>query len=259
MHPRIEQAFGRLRGWLCHKVQPAGDSALSKIRKMSAEEARAAVGSYIWWHSIDLGGGVTTPGRKTPHTMTTEFENTFAKINLKNKSVLDIGASNGGFAVEAMRRGARRVVALDHHQWNDKEWRGRETFELVRRATATDIEALDINLDQPYLRLSHLGHFDVVLFLGVFYHLLNPIGAFREIVPLVREILIVETHIEHTSDPRPLMVFFPGVELAGDVSNWWGPNTSLMTELLRAAGFVRIEVSAGSDPNRQIFHAYRTA
>jgi len=248
-----------LRRWLRRKFPRGGESALSKINKMSREEARAAVGSYIWWHSIDLGGGITTPGRKTLQIMATEFENTFSKVDLKNKSVLDIGASNGGFAVEAVRRGAGRVVALDHLQWNQSEWRGREAFELVCRATGVKIEAVDINLDHPRLKLSHLGQFDIVLFLGVFYHLLDPIGALREIVPLVRELLIVETHIEHTVDPRPLMIFFPGTELAGDISNWWGPNTALMLELLRAAGFARIEVSAGSDPNRQIFHAYRAA
>jgi len=235
------------------------ESTLSKIRKMSREEALAAVGSYVWWHSIDLGDGITTPGRKTPQLMATEFYNTFSKVDLTSKSVLDIGAWNGGFSVEAVRRGAVRVLALDNYTWNHEIFRGRETFEIVCRATGAKIEAADINLDQPRLKLSHLGEFDVVLFLGVFYHLMNPIGALWEIVPLVRELLIVETYIEPTTDPRPLMVFYPGAELVGDPTNWWGPNTALMIELLRAAGFPRIEVSAGAAPDRQVFHAYRAA
>ena len=124
----------RLRGWLRAKFQRKPESALSKIRRMTREEALAVVDSYFWFHSIDLGDGITTPGQKTPRVMAIEFENTFAKVDLTNKSVLDIGAWNGGFSVEAMRRGAARVVALDHHTWNHSELRGRETFELVCRA-----------------------------------------------------------------------------------------------------------------------------
>jgi len=246
-----------LRGWLRAKFQRKPESALSKIRGMTRGEALAVVDSYYWFHSIDLGDGITTPGQKTPQLMAIEFENTFAKIDLTNKSVLDIGAWNGGFSVEAKRRGAARVVALDHHTWNHSELRGRETFELACRAIGTNIEAVDINLDRQRLDLSHLGRFDIVLFLGVFYHLMDPINTLREIVPLVRDLLIVETYIERTMDPQPLMIFYPGAELAGDPSNWWGPNIAFMIELLRAAGFARIEVSAGAAPDRQVFHAYR--
>jgi len=96
-----------------------------------------------------------------------------------------------------------------------------------------------------------------VLFLGVFYHLLDPIAALREIAPLARERLILETHVEETEDPRPLMIFYPGSELGGDRTNWWGPNTACVRELLQIAGFSRVDISAGSGADRRVFHAYR--
>lgn len=78
-----------------------------------------------------------------------------------------------------------------------------------------------------------------------------------QIVPLAREMLILETHVEHSTESRPMMIFYPGAELGGDSSNWWGPNTTCIVELLKLGGFSRVDVSPGSDPNRQIFHARR--
>jgi len=224
---------------------------------MTRDDLLAAIAPYTWWHSIDLGGGVITPGVKTAELMAIEFANTFSKVDLRGKSVLDIGASDGGFSIEAARRGASRVVALDQYESAHEYWRGRETIDLVRGATGLDIEAVAMDLDSPRLSLAHLGQFDVVLFLGVFYHLLDPIAALREIAPLARELLILETHVEETEDPRPLMIFYPGSELGGDRTNWWGPNTACVRELLQIAGFSRVDISAGSGADRRVFHAYR--
>jgi tRNA (mo5U34)-methyltransferase len=253
--------FARKIALLQHRIRgrdPHRD-AVKAIRRLNRRQLVAAINSYYWWHSIDLGGGITTPGQKSIELMQTEFANTFSKVDLKGKSVLDIGAWNGGFSVEAVRRGAGRVVALDHYTWNHEFFKGRETFELVCRIAGMDIDAVDIDLDESQLNLSRLGKFDVVLFLGVFYHLRNPLAALGQLALLTRELLIVETHIEHTADPRPLMVFYPGAELGGDATNWWGPNTACMMALLQALGFGRIKALPGSDPNRQIFHAYRAA
>jgi len=224
---------------------------------MTKDELIAAIAPYTWWHSIDLGGGVTTSGIKSAELMAVEFANTFSKADPRGKSVLDIGASDGGFSVEAARRGASRVVALDQYDSQLEYWRGRETIDLVCRATGIAIEAVAIDLDTPRLSLAHLGQFDIVLFLGVFYHLIDPIAALREIAPLAREVLVLETHVEETGDPRPLMIFYPGSELGGDATNWWGPNTACVRELLQIAGFNRIDISPGSAPDRQLFHAYR--
>lgn len=213
--------------------------------------------SHWWWHSIDLGNGIVTEGRKTPEIMAVEFENTFSKLDLRHKTVLDIGAWNGGFSLEASRRGAVSVTGLDHYTWNHPDLRGRDSFVFVSRVTGANLGTIDIDLDAPCLDLSGIGRFDVVLFLGVFYHLKNPIGALQQISQLVDEVLVLETHVERFSEDRPAMVFFPGMECGGDPSNWWGPNRACVSELLKMVGFPRVENSSGSDGTREVFHAYR--
>ena len=68
---------------------------------------------------------------------------------------------------------------------------------------------------------------------------------------------MVETLIEKGLTPRPAMIFYPGDERGGDPTNWWGPNLACMIELLRHAGFPRIEVTPGIDRSRKVFHAFR--
>ena len=121
-------------------------------------------------------------------------------------------------------------------------FRGRTGFEIAKRLCNVSIEAIDQDIDVPQLDLAHLGTFDIVLFLGVFYHLLDPLAALREISRLAREVLVVETHVEETADPRPTMIFYPGDDLNGDLSNWWGPNWRCVEDLLRLNGFGRIDI-----------------
>lgn len=214
--------------------------------------------SVFWWHSIRLSDGRVTPGAKTIDCLNREFNLTFGPLNLTGKSVLDAGAWNGAFSVEAHRRGASRVVGLDHATWNNPELHGRASFEMAARLCNAPLEAVDQDLDAPQLSLRHLGKFDVVLFLGVFYHLVDPIAALRELASIANEALVLETHLEKTSSENvPSMVFYPTNELNGDGSNWWGPNRLAVEKLLNLFGFPKVVYTDGSDPARGVFHAYR--
>lgn len=86
-----------------------------KLLRRDREPAidRAALTAIPWWHSIDLGGGVVTPGRKGDATYMARLR----VPDLHGKSVLDIGTWDGFYAFEAERRGAARVVALDCFVW----------------------------------------------------------------------------------------------------------------------------------------------
>jgi tRNA (mo5U34)-methyltransferase len=92
------------------------------VREVTAEERRRYLESMVaaneigWWHSIDFGDGVRTPGYKTPERLESEVAQ-MRLPDLHGKSVLDIGAWDGFFSYEAERRGASRVVALDHFVW----------------------------------------------------------------------------------------------------------------------------------------------
>ena len=79
-------------------------------------------------------------------------------------------------------------------------------------------------VDVPELSPERIGTFDIVLFLGVFYHLFDPIDGLRRAATLAKEVLVVETHTDLCELDRPAMVMYPGAELAGDATNWWGPN-----------------------------------
>ena len=222
---------------------------------MQDSELEHLVSQHYWWHSIELRNGIVTPGKKILENMKKEFELCFGGVSLEGRTVLDVGAWNGGFSVEAARRGARRVVAVDHSTWRHPRLKGRETFDLVARVTGLPLEAVDIDLDTPRLSLAHLGKFDVVLYCGVFYHLKDPIAVTRELAALAGEVLIGETYVELTADPRPAMVFYPGTELGNNRSNWWGPNPALVEALLNVLGFNKIVLTEGLNPNRRVFHA----
>lgn len=222
-------------------------------------DLRADVEKRFWWHSIDLGNGIVTPGGKSAELLRAEAETVFGPISLTGKSVLDIGAWDGFFSFEAKRRGAKRVLATDHFCWTHPRVKAKETFDLARAALKADVE--DMTIDVPDLNVARVGEFDVVLFLGVFYHLIDPIKALQDIAPIVRDVLIVETHLDLHDFERPAMVFYPGAELNNDPTNWWGPNRKLIECLLRYVGFTRIDYRPHPTVGhgRGIFHASRAA
>ena len=85
-----------------------------------------------------------------------------------------------------------------------------------------------------------VGMLDIVLFLGVLYHLRHPLLALERIFAVTRERLVVETVVDMVGVRRPAAAFYPGRELNADPTNWWGPNVPAVEALLRAAGFTRV-------------------
>jgi tRNA (mo5U34)-methyltransferase len=214
------------------------------------------VAQHYWHHSIDLGGGVVTPGRKSLAVINQEADAIFGPIDLAGRSVIDIGAWNGFFSFEAKRRGAVRVLATDEIAWTQNGVRGRETFQLARAALNLDIEELQVDV----MELSpQIGQFDVTLFLGVLYHLIDPIKGIEKAACVTKDLLIVETYMDALELDRPAMIFYPGTELAGDSSNWWGPNIACVAGLLRWAGFPTVFFQPHPHSlGRGIFHAFRS-
>jgi tRNA (mo5U34)-methyltransferase len=209
-------------------------------------------------HSITLPDGRVIKGDKSLATMQDQYLRTFEPLSLVDKSVVDLGTWTGAFAIEAARRGASKVVGVDHFMWKYPDVR--QTYRFVTQSFGYDIPDVECDLDASPLDLSSLGKFDISLFLGVFYHLKDPIAAIREIAKITREVLVIETYwaADLPSD-RPLMAFYPGRELANDPSNWWAPNIPCVVALLKTFGFPDVVVSDGSGLNRKMFHAYKRA
>jgi tRNA (mo5U34)-methyltransferase len=240
-------------GKLRHLTDPATNSPKMKFDPAALEER---VRRTPWFHSIDLGNGIVTPGGKTPAVHQKEYAAIFDPVDMRGRSVIDIGAWNGAYSFEAKRRGAARVLATDHFAWRHPALRGREAFELARSVLDIDLEVGE--LDIPALTPERVGTFDVVLFLGVFYHLLDPIAALRQIAALAREVLIVETHTDALEIRRPGMIMYPGVELDGDITCWWAPNPACMVALLKQCGFAKVDAAWTNVGYRSVYHAWRT-
>ena len=128
--------------------------------------------------------------------------------DLRGKSVLDVGAWDGFFSFEAERRGADRVLATDSFAWDGTNWSTKAGFELCRRALGSSVE--DQNIDVLALSPDALGgQLDVVLCLGVLYHMKHPLLMIERVASVTRELLILETHVDMTWTRRPAMAFYP--------------------------------------------------
>ena len=224
---------------------------------MERAELQARADALRWYHTIDLGHGVVTSGVDNSPERLARIR---LPANLSGRSVLDVGAWDGFFSFEAERRGASRVVASDYYAWHGVGWgtgQGKAPFELAR--TALDSRVEDVDIDVLDLSPDRIGSFDVVLFLGVLYHLPNPLLALERIASVTRHLLILETVVDMVGIRRPAAAFYPGRELNDDPTNWWGPNHAAVEGMLHAAGFGWVEVvtpirSAGYRAARALVH-----
>ncbi len=221
---------------------------------LSDPDLHARVHGMRWFHQIDFGNGLVSPGWIGLDKIRRMADLIFDRP-IEGKSVLDIGCWDGAYSIEAARRGASRVLATDHFVWHEG-WGDRRCFDLAREHLAPSIEAMDIDVTE--LSVERVGTFDTVLFLGVFYHLRHPFQVLEHVAALAREVLVVESRIIAPFSRRPFMRFYPGAELDGDPTNWWAPNRACMEAMLRDLGFRRIVFRR---PDRRLrrgmFHAER--
>jgi tRNA (mo5U34)-methyltransferase len=251
---------------------------------------KAEVASVRWFHSIDLDDGIVTPGETTPEGHAALLE-AMEWPDLTGKTVLDVGAYDGFYSFEAERRAAARVVALDHYVWgfdlNDvyayyercraegvipepyhevpglwhpDELPGKRGFDIAHAALESKVEVMPADFME--MDLAELGQFDVVLFLGVLYHMQDPVRAMRRLGEVTRELAIIETEAVRIPgfEDHPVCEFFPTAELNHDISNWWAPNAAAVMGMCRPAGFrhARMLVEAPPVPEGQRLIRYRT-
>jgi tRNA (mo5U34)-methyltransferase len=220
------------------------------------EELRAEIAEIGWWHTIDLGNGIVTPGIDASPANLKWLD---LPENLQGMTVLDIGAWDGFFSFEAERRGASRVLATDSFVWEGKGRGSKAGFELARRALHSTVE--DMNVDVLDLSPETVGTFDLVLFLGVLYHMRHPLLALEKVYSVTRDLVIVETHVDLLGCEWPAMRFYPTTGLAGDPTNWWGPNPAAVVTMLETVGFRTIEtvrlLEGNDQQGRFVAHAWR--
>ena len=219
---------------------------------IDAQELRRRADEVRWFHSLDLGHGLVTPGQDRDPA---RLGRMCLPSDLSDRTVLDIGAWDGFYSFEAERRGAKRVLATDSFSWQVRgEGTGKRGFQLAREALGSAVQDRDI--DVMDLSAEEVGTFDVVLFLGVLYHLRHPLLALERVAAVTGDLLILETEVDLALGSRPAMAFYPGEELREDWTNWWGPNPAAVVAMLHAVGFARVEVVS---PNSRAYRAARAA
>jgi tRNA (mo5U34)-methyltransferase len=215
---------------------------------------QAEIERLPWFHQIDFGNGVLTPGQIRISKIRRMSRMLFDGLDLKGRTLLDIGCWDGAYSIEAERRGAV-VTASDHYVWHEIPER-RRAFDLAITRLAPTINVLDIPVEE--LTLDRVGRFDIVLFLGVLYHLRDPLTALERVAQLAGDTLILETRMTLRHSRKPMMQFHPGKTLGNDPTNWWTPNRPCVEAMLRDIGFRQIRFT---QPDwrwrRGLFHARR--
>lgn len=201
---------------------------------MTAEEKRAFVDGSQWFHRIDLGDGIVTPGTQDIVGILSR-----ARIpdDLTGKTVLDVGANDGWFSFECERRGGK-VTSID--MWDRKYdgTRAIENIQFCKKALGSKIKIIQTDL----FDYDPLEGFDLVLFMGVLYHLQDMMAGIRKVAAFTAKdgLAIIETHYIPGGD-APTARLYPGAELNGDPTNWWGPSKSCV-EMMTGVFFDSVEV-----------------
>jgi tRNA (mo5U34)-methyltransferase len=207
----------------------------------------AALGN--WFQNIDLNGVPTAPHHflgDYPQIKWRGFEHA-VPADLTGKTVLDIGCNAGFYSMQMKRRGAARVLGVDF-----------DPAYLAQARFAAEVNGLDIEFRQMSVYdVASLGEkFDVVLFMGVLYHLRHPLLALDLIYEHVAGDLMVFQSMQRGSkevaevaadysfheegmfgDPGYPAMYFVERSYSHDPTNWWIPNRACVEAMLRSAGF----------------------
>lgn len=222
--------------------------------EMTREAIQARVAALgQWFHNLDLDGVPTAPDhflRDYPNVKWRRFAHALPE-DLTGRSVLDIGCNAGFYSLEMKRRGAERVLGID---FDDRY--------LDQARFAAEVKGADIEFRKlSVYDVASLGErFDIVLFMGVLYHLRHPLLALDLIQQHVAGDLLVyqsmqrgadaETPLredydffedKHFDDPGYPKMHFIERRYAGDPTNWWAPNAACSAAMLRSAGFAIVD------------------
>jgi tRNA (mo5U34)-methyltransferase len=202
-----------------------------------------------WFHNIDLGGVETAPDHflgDYPRIKWDRFADAIP-ADLSGKSVLDIGCNGGFYSIEMKRRGARRVLGIDFDEGYLRQAR------FAAAMCGADVEFRELSVYD----VGALGErFDIVLFMGVLYHLRHPLLALDLIHEhVVDDLFVFQSMQRGLPAVEPLEddyhfwvedIFdrpgFPKLHFierryADDPTNWWIPNRACAEAMLRSSGF----------------------
>jgi tRNA (mo5U34)-methyltransferase len=228
------------------------DVAARKLRPVRADSLRERIEALApWFHNINLDGVWTAPDHFLGDYPGAKFKRFAPHLptDLSGKSVLDIGCNAGFYSIEMKRRGASRVLGID----SDDRY-------LAQARLATEVLGFQEDVEFAKLDVYQVGAigetFDLVIFMGVLYHLRHPLLA----LDLIREhvakdmllfqsmqrgskfVLELEDDYEFTEEAIFFESSYPKLhfverEYSHDWTNWWVPNRACTEAMLRSSGF----------------------
>ncbi|MFC2140647.1 DUF1698 domain-containing protein [Candidatus Auribacterota bacterium] len=207
-----------------------------------------------WYHKIELPHGIVTPGWAPISPQAYRIPD-----DLSGKRVLDIGAWDGYWTFEALKRGAKEVVAIDDFsdyvgsldQNDRKAW---ETFDFCRSVLDYS-ENMCIRKEMTVYEITEkeLGKFDIVFFFGTIYHLRYPLLALDKVSAVCSRELYLESAIADDYSPyqggmgrgypgsQMIMEFYPGKQYGDNETNWWCPTLHCLMNLVNTSRFKDVE------------------
>jgi tRNA (mo5U34)-methyltransferase len=234
------------------------------------------VTNYYWYHTIDLGHGLVTPGDYDIRPALPEFH---IPADLTGKKVLDVGAGTGFFSFEFEKRGASvtavdlpsladwDMCAADRNQTLDEMRQWCQIYKADAAASygrVTQAEADKIMLHggfdfcrqqlnskvqrclSPVYDLSRakLGadDFDLIFAGAILVHTMAPLKALNVLASLCRGTLIISQDIPDIAGDQPVMQYFGGNQRGGDNRSWWLPNLACWKHMLQRLGFADVQV-----------------
>ena len=221
---------------------------------MTTDEIRRRVEALgSWFHNMDVGGVRTAPDHFLFDYPNVKFQRFAGALpaDLTGKSVLDIGCNGGFYSMEMKRRGAARVLGID----SDERY-------LAQARFAAEVAELDIEF--ALLDVYDVGalgeRFDLVIFMGVLYHLRHPLLAldlirehvagdlllFQSMLRGSKEVMAVEGDYDIKRTAPFARAGFPRMHFiekrySNDPTNWWIPNRAGVEAMLRSAGFAILD------------------
>ena len=211
-------------------------------QQQSQDQIKQQMAALSWYHTIDLGQGLVTPGHYDHRPFLPWYG---LPRSLAGKTALDVGPASGFFSFEMEQRGAT-VTAIDLPSWESHDFGPRYTpdmdaaaaehylhspFLFAKQVLHSKAERRELNVYD--LSPQSLGSFDFVFCGSVLLHLSDPIRALWRIASVTREVAIIATVIRNAPDSEPLAAFVG--HQRGDC--WWYPNRLALEMMVQAAGF----------------------
>jgi tRNA (mo5U34)-methyltransferase len=219
---------------------------------VTADDLKQRVREFEWYHTIDLGQGVITPGQYDLKPLLKHYG---IPASLRGKTVLDVGPGHGFFSFEFEARGASRVATVELPAWSSHDASPvlRKTFEkpghdetmtpYLQGALGLAIEARGSKVERLFHNVydispEKIGQWDLVFCASVLLHLTDPLRALYAIRTVTREQAIICTGIDtalHVSNQaRALFLGTPSGQA------FWIPTVTCLERMLLAAGFARV-------------------